>query len=71
MYFIKSKNSVNLECHILYVTASNFLCLIQDHKFQDYGPDYWQKNYYNNIINPLSWKINILLTALLYWNYKV
>ena len=37
-YFIKSKDSVNLECHILYVTASNFLCLIQI-----YGPDYWPK----------------------------
>ena len=29
-----------------------------------------QKNY-KNIINPLSWKINIFLTARWYWNYKV
>ena len=49
------------------------LYLIQDHKFQDYGlvTRLLTKKNHNNIINPLSWKINIFLTALWYWNQSL
>ena len=52
MYLIKSKDSVNLECHILYVTASNFLCLIQI-----YGPDYWPKKIIRTLLTPWAGRL--------------